>query len=270
MIPERGLATVSVEVEDRTVCLSPSLEGSPATRTLPIFLSLIAGSADVISFLGFGGLFTAHITGNLVILAAHVVTGDPARLAQILSVPVFMVVLVLTRLLAGGLEAIGIASLRPLLLVQFLLLAGFLILSVAIGPRIDPNAANAIIAGMLGVSAMAVQNGLVEISLKGSPATSVMTTDITRLMIDVGAVLFRRAPHSVAQERSRAHHTWPVIVGFVVGCGLGACCRVTIGMWSLALPAGLALLTLAMSFSTRLHPYVSDATRRSLHYVPPQ
>ena len=33
-------------------------------------LSLTAGSADVISFLGLGGLFVAHITGNLVILAA--------------------------------------------------------------------------------------------------------------------------------------------------------------------------------------------------------
>jgi uncharacterized membrane protein YoaK (UPF0700 family) len=172
---------VSVEVEDRTVCLSPLwLEGSLATKTLPTLLSLIAGSADVISFLGFGGLFTAHITGNLVILAAHVVTGDPARLAPMLSVPVFAVVLVLTRLLAGGLEAIGIASLRPLLLLQFLLLGGFLVLSVAAGPRIDPNAANAILAGMLGVSAMAVQNALVEVSLRGAPATSVMTTDITR------------------------------------------------------------------------------------------
>jgi uncharacterized membrane protein YoaK (UPF0700 family) len=259
---------VSVEVEDRTVCLSPLwLEGSLATKTLPTLLSLIAGSADVISFLGFGGLFTAHITGNLVILAAHVVTGDPARLAPMLSVPVFTVVLVLTRLLAGGLEAIGIAPLRPLLLVQFLLLGGFLVLSVAIGPRIDPNAANAILAGMLGVSAMAVQNALVEISLKGAPATSVMTTDITRFMIDVGAMLFRRDPHNVAQVRSRAHHTWPVIVGFVVGCGLGALCQAAIGMWSLALPAGLALLALAMSFSTKLHRDGADATRRSFQHV---
>jgi uncharacterized membrane protein YoaK (UPF0700 family) len=244
---------VSLEVEDRTVCLSPlSLEGSLATKTLPTLLSLIAGSADVISFLGFGGLFTAHITGNLVILAAHVVTGDPARLAPMLSVPVFTVVLALTRLLAGGLEAIGVASLRPLLFVQFLLLGGFLVLSVAVGPRIDPNAAKAILAGMLGVSAMAVQNALVEISLKGAPATSVMTTDITRFMIDVSAMLFGRDPHNVGQARSRAHHTWPVIVGFVVGCGLGALCQAAIGMWSLALPSALALLAITMSFSTKL------------------
>jgi uncharacterized membrane protein YoaK (UPF0700 family) len=34
---------------------------------------------DVIGFPGQGGLFTAHITGNLVIVAAHVVTGEAAR-----------------------------------------------------------------------------------------------------------------------------------------------------------------------------------------------
>jgi uncharacterized membrane protein YoaK (UPF0700 family) len=33
-------------------------------------LSLIAGSVDVIGFLGLDGLFTAHITGNLVAVAA--------------------------------------------------------------------------------------------------------------------------------------------------------------------------------------------------------
>lgn len=36
-------------------------------------LSVTAGSADVISFLGLGGLFVAHITGNLVLLAAYLV-----------------------------------------------------------------------------------------------------------------------------------------------------------------------------------------------------
>jgi len=63
-------------------------------------LSLIAGSADAIGFIGLGGLFTAHVTGNLVVLAAHVVAGENASVATMLSVPVFVVVLGLTRLLA--------------------------------------------------------------------------------------------------------------------------------------------------------------------------
>src|SRR5438132_3458809 len=88
-------------------------------RTLPFVLSVIAGSTDVIGFLGLGGLFTAHITGNLVILAAHLVSGDEAQIAAMLSVPVFVVVLGATRFLAGGLESVGLTSLQPLLLLQF-------------------------------------------------------------------------------------------------------------------------------------------------------
>ena len=215
-------------------------------------LSVTAGSVDVISFLGLGGLFTAHVTGNLVILAAHLVSGETAQLGPMLSVPVFMAVLVLTRLLAGGLERVRIASLRPLLLLQFLLLAGFLALCVAIGPRSDPNAAIMVVAGMLGVSAMAVQNALVQIALQGAPSTAVMTTNITRLTMDIGDVLLARDPNDVAKARSRAKHTWPAVVGFALGCGLGAAGQAALGLWSLALPAGLALLALAMGFSARL------------------
>ena len=53
------------------------MEPDPPTRALPFVLSLIAGSTDTIGFLGLNGLFTAHITGNVVVLAAHVITGDP-------------------------------------------------------------------------------------------------------------------------------------------------------------------------------------------------
>jgi uncharacterized membrane protein YoaK (UPF0700 family) len=131
---------VSPEAEGLTTSVwAPSIDSSLGTKLLPAALSVIAGSVDVISFLGLGGLFTAHITGNLVILAAHVVSGGEAKVAHMLSVPVFMVVLGLTRLLVGGLESIGLASLRPLLLLQFLLLAGFLVLCVVAGPRIDPT-----------------------------------------------------------------------------------------------------------------------------------
>ena len=63
---------------------APSVDSSLSTKLLPTVLSVIAGSVDVISFVGLGGLFTAHITGNLVILAAHVVSGGDAPLAAML------------------------------------------------------------------------------------------------------------------------------------------------------------------------------------------
>jgi len=225
----------------------PSIGSSPRANLLPAVLSVIAGSTDTIGFLGLGGLFTAHITGNLVVLAAHVASGGTARLAEMLSVPVFMIVLCLTRLLAGGLEAIQIASLRPLLLLQLLLLAGFLFICVAAGARLDPNATTAIIAGMLGVAAMAVQNTLVQVSLKGAPPTAVMTTNITRFTVDIGTLLLGKPVEEIAGARSRTKHTWPAIVGFALGCGLGALCEAAVGLWALILPTVLALLALAIS-----------------------
>jgi uncharacterized membrane protein YoaK (UPF0700 family) len=125
-----------------------------------------------------------------------------------------------------------------LLLLQFLLLFGFLAICVAAGPHIDPQAGNAILAGMLGVSAMAVQNALVQISLKGSPSTAVITTNITRFTMDCGEVLMGVDPRDLAEARHRARHTWPAIVGFVVGCAFGAMLEAAISLWSLALPSG--------------------------------
>ena len=49
----------------------PSVDESPYTKLLPFVLALVAGSVDVIGFLGLNGLFAAHITGNLAILAAQ-------------------------------------------------------------------------------------------------------------------------------------------------------------------------------------------------------
>ena len=228
----------------------PSIDRSRAMTLLPTVLSLIAASCDSIGFIGLG-FFTAHVTGNLVILAAHLVAGESASIVHIVSVPVFIAALALTRALVSGLERLGIASLRPLLLLQFLLLSGFFVLCITAGSRVDRNAGQTVVAGMLGVSAMAIQNALVQISVRGAPSTAVMTTNITRFVMDLGAVLMERDCDRAA-EAERAKHTAPAIVGFAAGCGLAAWCEVVAGLWSLAMPVGLALAALAISLGIRL------------------
>src|SRR5215471_3039288 len=243
----------------------PSVEDSRAMRLLPFVLSITAGSVDIIGFLALSGLFTAHVTGNIVILAARLVAHDAAfPLAHLLSVPVFVAVLALTRLLVAGLAGARIPTLSPLLLLQFLLLAAFWAVGVAAGPRVDPSTAGMIFAGTLGVSAMAVQNALVRISLVGAPSTAVMTTNITVFTLDLVTILLRRNKSGVATARDHARHTWPAITGFLFGCGLGAGCESAFGLRSLVLPAGLALLALALGTSDKSSDAeVSDPSKQS-------
>jgi uncharacterized membrane protein YoaK (UPF0700 family) len=230
----------------------PSVDQSVAMMLLPTVLSLIAGSCDIITFIGLGGLFTAHITGNLVVLIARVVVGEHAPISYILSVPVFVAALALTTLLAALLGRAGIASLRPLLMLQLLLLSGCFLICVAGDARIDPTGGNALIAGMLAVSAMAAQNAIVQVSITGMPSTAVMTTNVSHFVVDFIAVLSERNRDLAAKADARARHTAAAIIGFAVGCGLGAGGEIFIGLWALAIPTGLAFLALVIGLAGEL------------------
>lgn len=247
----------------------PSVDDSLGLKLLPVLLSIVAGSADVISFLGLRALFVAHITGNLIIIAAHLVTGTRVDIDPVLSVPVFILALVLTRVAVAALETRGIESLRPLLLAQFVLLAGFLMLAVLSDARANPNSPTAVLAAMLGVSAMATQNALVQVSIHGAPSTAVMTTNITRFTMDAGEVLLGRDPSARVAARRRALHTWPAIIGFAAGAALGAALYAAAGLAALALPAGLALIAIA-AIQTRTSQRGTHLRRRPTAADQPQ
>src|SRR5260221_9676097 len=237
--------------------------GDPlGTKLLTFVLSVIAGSVDVIGFLGLGTLFIAHVTGNLVILAAKAAAGEHAPAAHLLSVPVFIIALVAARLLAARLDRSGIATLRPLLLLQFLLLSGLFAICIGVRSVADPNAAIMIFAAMLGVSAMAVQNALVQISLKDAPSTAVMTTNLTRFVLDLGEMWLGKGPGGRAKAFARARRTGVAIAGFVVGSCLGAWCQAHVGLWSLVMPTGLALAALAITYCSRVQ--AADYARSSV------
>src|SRR5437588_9832221 len=214
---------------------------------LPAILSTTAGAVDVIGFLALGGLFTAHITGNVVIVAAHYVTGGFSQIGPLLAVPVFMVVMGLVTLASSAIARAGSYPLRPLLLLQTALLAGFLLLGVGFGRFNDADSSMAVLAGMLGVSAMATQNVVGKLALKGAPSTAVMTTNITQLTVDL-ATLVRNGGDAdeLAKARSRARITFPCIIGFVGGCAAGAALEVRFGLWALALPVGLSALAVPL------------------------
>lgn len=129
--------------------------------------------------LALGGLFSAHITGNLVILATHYAIGCFGEIGPLLAVPVFLAALGAVTLASAAAEKAGHRTRRALLVVQAALLAGCLGLGAGFGPFPDTERPLAVFVGMLAVAAMATQNALVRLALPGSPSTAVMTTNIT-------------------------------------------------------------------------------------------
>jgi uncharacterized membrane protein YoaK (UPF0700 family) len=222
---------------------------------LPVVLSTMAGAVDVTGFLALGGLFTAHITGNLVIVAAHYVTGGFSQVGPLLAVPVFMAVLGLGTLASGAIARAGSSPLRPLLALEVALLAGFLGLGVGFGPFPDADSSMAVFAGMLAVAAMATQNATVKLAIKQSPSTAVMTTNITQLTVDLATIVRGvTEPEELTRARHRAGVTFPSMVGFLAGCASGAVLEIHLGLWALALPAVLATLALTLDMIARPHP----------------
>ena len=211
---------------------------------LPPVLSVIAGMVDVIGFLSLG-LFIAHVTGNLVVIAAQLVRGGPVHLTQILAVPIFMMAVAAAWLIAKALDRQGPALLGPLLLAQFLLLAGVLVLSVVGEPAANPHGFLAGVTAMVAVSAMGCQFALLRLAVTGAPSTAVMTGNVTSTILGLLDTLSRARPLAEGSDE-RLTGTVKVLVGFFAGCVAGAAAVSFLGDWAWSLPVVLAAASLAL------------------------
>src|SRR6201985_3480083 len=98
--------------------------------TLPLLLSLTAGYVDTAGFLALQGLFTAHVTGNFVTLAAALVLGTHGVVAKLIALPEFILVVALARLAGAALRHRKADALRTLLVAKVLFLLAFFVLAV--------------------------------------------------------------------------------------------------------------------------------------------
>src|SRR5262245_11171579 len=217
----------------RPVTCGRSTDGGPCLLAL---LSTIAGLVDVIGFLGLGHVFTAHITGNLVLLLAGAVGAGSPSLAQLLSIPVFASAVAAAYLIArrsGPTRGRGV-----LLVVQALLLV--LVLTLALRQAGHPQLV-VVVTAMLAVAAMAFQNAFIRVSLHEDWNTSVMTSNVvTSVVALVG--LFRPHPWTREESRQKLRTSAPLVLGFMAGCLIGATSASRLGPWAWGIPAALSLV----------------------------
>jgi len=218
---------------------------SRSERWLPALLSVIAGMVDLIGFLSLG-IFTAHITGNVVVIGALIVRHNRVNPAQILAIPVFILAVAASWLIAKATGRRGTGLMRLLLVFQFLLIACLLIFSVITKPSADPHGLMATIAAMIAVTAMGCQFALLRLTLPVAPSTAVMTGNLTNAVLALVDSSSRTQPLMESDSR-RLRGALHLLIGFFVGCVVAAAAVMYLGDWAWSLPAALAAVAVALS-----------------------
>ena len=225
---------------------APGVVDPHKTERVVTLLSVIAGMVDVTGFLTLGNVFTAHITGNVVVLAAVLVNRRPLNPAQAIAIPVFMLAVAGTWLIARAISRRGEPLMRRLLVVQFLLLSACLVFCVVTRPSRDPHGLDAGIAVMIAASAMACQFSLLRLTLPQAPSTAVMTGNLTNGVL---AIMDRSSSGGRPTERAkeRLDRSIHLLLGFFAGCVVSAATVAWISDWAWALPVTLGALAVVLA-----------------------
>lgn len=215
-----------------------------------IALGFIAGYVDTLGFVALFGLFTAHVTGNFVLIGAELAgSGRGGVLIKLLAFAAFVVSVAGTRLYILRLERRQRAPLRSVLGLQLLLLGAFMLLGLLAAPLHAADAPLALLAGAAGAAAMGVQNAYARLLLQNLTPTTVMTGNVTQLVLDLVDVGRGAADGTVRQRCVK--FMWPV-AAFGGGAIGGAFAYLYAGFYGLLPP--MALLAWLMAAPAPLFP----------------
>ena len=211
-------------------------------------MGFLAGYVDTLGFIALFGLFTAHVTGNFVLIG--VALADMSRasiLLKFLAFPAFVAGVAAARLLIASCERRGRPTVKPVLLLQVALLTGFMAfgwLAAPIGADVTPYAMTA---GLLGTAAMGAHSAASRLLLTHLAPTSMMTGNVTQLVIDFVDVL--RGAHTGATLERCGKFFWPVLA-FGIGATAAAFAYLAIGFTALLVPIAILCIEMALPEAT--------------------
>jgi uncharacterized membrane protein YoaK (UPF0700 family) len=200
-------------------------------------MGFLAGYVDTLGFAALFGLFTAHVTGNFVLLAVSLAA--PAHMSsplKLLAFPAFVLGVAAARLLVAGCERRGVAAVKPAYLLQLVLLLGFMVCGMLAEPLGTVADGMVIAAGMLGAAAMGAHSAASKLLLSHLAPTSMMTGNVTQFVIDL---VDRLRGTADAATRARSIKFLWLIMAFALGCGAAAFAYAAIGFAALIVPVAI-------------------------------
>ena len=207
-------------------------------------LAFLAGYVDTLGFIALFGLFTAHVTGNFILIGAALADiSQSSVLLKLLAFPAFIAGVVAARLLIVVTEQRSTAALALTLSPQLLLLTSFMVCGVLATPLVGVASSYAMSAGLLGAAAMGVHSAISRLQLAHLAPTSMMTGNVTQLVIDLTDML-RGAADITARQRC-GKLVWPILAfgGGAIGAAFG---YRAYGFFALLLPILLLLVLIVL------------------------
>ncbi|WP_175720096.1 YoaK family protein [Burkholderia anthina] len=208
-------------------------------------LAAVAGFVDTLSFVALFGLFTAHVTGNFVLIGAGIAGFGQGVVLKLSVFPAFVCGVIASSLIARSMSARPAwQGTRVLHTVQAVLLLGFCAAGVWATPVTQPDSLPALLAGIVGTFAMGVQNAHPRVIPRAGVPNTVMTGNVTQAILDAVDMLSGSTADSArVAARARFGKMLPAIVAFALGAAGGALGFRQIGFWALLVPVGaLAML----------------------------
>lgn len=201
---------------------------------LGVALGFLAGYVDTLGFVGLFGLFTAHVTGNFVLIGRALIEPSQSIAIKLMVFPVFILFVALARLAILHWERGGARTLRNSFLFQLFTMLATVLCAWQAAPVVEASAPLTLLTGALCAGAMAVQNAYGKLLLGKAAATTVMTGNVTTLVIEMVDSL-RGDAEAIGRCKKLA---WPVLA-FTAGCMSGGVAFVLAGFHGLLLPCAI-------------------------------
>ncbi len=189
------------------------------------------------------------MTGNFVVLGSALSQPVHGLVAKLLALPMFMIAVAVGRLYVRALERRGRVAVAPLLFLEAVFLVVFMTLGLSAAPITDADAPMAILTALSGTVAMGVQNAASRTVFASLSPTTVMTGNVTQLVIDAVDLVAGGPEATLNPVRARFKRFWPPVVAFALGTACGALGYRFGGFLSLLVPT---VLVVALAIRTRI------------------
>ncbi len=206
------------------------------SRVRTVLLSFVGGYVDTLGFIALFGLFTAHITGNFVLIGSMIVHPSSGVILKLFALPAFVLAVACTRIIILSYDRRQRSPLRVLYAAETLFLMAFMAAGLLGQPIESDTDLAPILAGILGAIAMGMQHTASGSTLSPLVPTTVMTGNVTNLIIDIVDIFHSRNDKLKALATERVGKLLPAVVAFGIGALCAGFAYLHYSFWALCLP----------------------------------